>query len=174
MNAWVIEPMRRRHLRRVMAIESITYDRHWSRSVFEDELAQVAKGHRHYVVARSGRRILGYAGLWVITASTGGEAHVTNIVVEQSQRRRGIASGLMRHLAVEARSRGAVAWTLEVRASAAPALDLYRRFGFSPAGIRRGYYEHGEDAIVMWCHELGADDYLQGIGVESVDIGRIG
>lgn len=172
MNGWVIEPMRRRHLRRVLAIESVTYDRHWSRTVFEDELAQVARGGRHYVVARSGRRVLGYAGLWVIGTSTGGEAHITNIVVDAEVRRQGVASGLMRHLAVEARNRGAVAWTLEVRASATPAHELYRRFGFAPAGVRRGYYEHGEDAIVMWCHELGEDGYLERIGAATSDVAR--
>ena len=169
MSGWVIEPMRRRHLRRVMAIESVAYDRHWSRAVFEDELAQVARGSRFYVVARSGRRVLGYAGLWVIPAATGGEAHITNIVVDESVRRRGVASALMRHLAVEARQRGAVAWTLEVRASASPAHELYRRFGFAPAGVRRGYYEHGEDALVMWCHELGDEGYLERIGATSGD-----
>jgi ribosomal-protein-alanine N-acetyltransferase len=62
-----------------------------------------------------------------------------------------------------------VAWTLEVRASATPAHELYRRFGFAPAGVRRGYYEHGEDALVMWCHELGDEGYLERIGATSGD-----
>jgi ribosomal-protein-alanine N-acetyltransferase len=165
MSDWVIETMRRRHLRRVLDIESVTYERHWSRTVFEDELAQVASGGRHYVVARSGRRVLGYAGLWVIDSPTGAQAHVTNIVVADTERRRGIGAALMGHLAVEARRRGAVAWTLEVRASATPAHEMYRRFGFSPAGVRKGYYERGEDALVMWCHELGDDDYLERCGI---------
>lgn len=157
----VIEPMRRRHLRRVLEIESVTYERHWSRTVFEAELDQVASGARYYVVARHGRDVVGYAGLWVIPGPDGAEAHVTNIVVAESHRRRGTATALMLALADRARSVGATAWTLEVRSSATGAHELYRRFGFAPAGVRRGYYEHGENAVVMWCHELATDAYAE-------------
>ena len=32
---------------------------------------------------------------------------------------------------------------------------LYRRFGFAPVGVRRNYYpETGEDALVMWAHDI--------------------
>jgi ribosomal-protein-alanine N-acetyltransferase len=35
------------------------------------------------------------------------------------------------------------------------AQDLYRAFGFAPAGIRKNYYtESNEDAIVMWAHDI--------------------
>lgn len=157
----VVEAMRRRHLRRVLEIESVTYERHWSRSVFEAELDQVATGSRYYVVARAGRDVVGYAGLWIVPGPDGGEAHVTNIVVAESHRRRGVATRLMLELADRARSVGAAAWTLEVRASATGAHELYRHFGFAPAGVRRGYYEQGEDAVVMWCHDLATDDYAR-------------
>jgi [ribosomal protein S18]-alanine N-acetyltransferase len=51
------------------------------------------------------------------------------------------------------------AWTLEVRASSTGAQELYRRFGFAPAGVRKKYYENSEDAIVMWCHDIDSDEY---------------
>jgi hypothetical protein len=47
----------------------------------------------------------------------------------------------------------------EVRASATGAQELYRGFGFAPAGVRKAYYEQGEDAVVMWCHSIGDDGY---------------
>ena len=157
----VIETMKRRHLRQVLAIEAATYDRHWSRQVFIDELAQVGRGGRHYLVARRGRSVIGYAGLWAVDVGGDVEAHVTNIVVGESARRSGVGAALMMKLAEHARAVGATAWTLEVRATAEPAQALYRRFGFAPAGIRKGYYEHGEDAVVMWCHGLADEDYLE-------------
>ena len=40
--------------------------------------------------------------------------------------------------------------TLEVAASNGAALALYGRCGFSTAGIRRGYYRNGDDALVQW------------------------
>ena len=56
--------------------------------------------------------------------------------------------------------RGAHNLTLEVRASNRPAQELYRAFGFAPAGIRKGYYvETKEDAIVMWATDVHEEAY---------------
>ena len=73
-------------------------------------------------------------------------------------------------LAEAAVERGCIAWTLEVRVLADGAQELYRRFGFSPAGVRARYYENTEDAIVMWCNDIQGDDYralLDSIRAES-------
>ena len=52
-------------------------------------------------------------------------------------------------------ARGIENLTLEVRLSNEPAKELYRRFGFVPAGIRKGYYvETNEDALVMWANDV--------------------
>ena len=45
--------------------------------------------------------------------------------------------------------------TLEVRRSNEPARLLYERFGFTVAGVRRGYYTKPvEDALVLWREDL--------------------
>jgi ribosomal-protein-alanine N-acetyltransferase len=160
----VISPMRRRDLRDgVMSIEAVSYPRPWSQSVFESEIAQMRSGTRRYLVARrpvngSRRRggpVVGYAGLWF----SGDEAHVTNVAVASSEQRRGVATALLSALADEAIRHGCTAWTLEVRVSSTGAQELYRRFGFSPAGIRTRYYENTEDAIVMWCNDIQGAEY---------------
>jgi ribosomal-protein-alanine N-acetyltransferase len=151
----VVEPMRRRHVARVLEIERASYPKPWTTTVFHDELDQVGTGHRHYLVARSGRAVLGYGGLMFVAD----EAHVTNIAVHPEHRRGGIATRLLGDLADVAVARGCQAWTLEVRASSRGAQELYRRFGFAPAGIRARYYEHTEDAIVMWCHDIQSPTY---------------
>jgi ribosomal-protein-alanine N-acetyltransferase len=158
-----IEPMRRRDLRGgVMAIESVSYPRPWSQSVFESEIAQVRSGTRRYLVARrsstgSGRRgsVIGYGGLWFAAD----EGHVTNVAVAPNEQRRGVATALLLGLADEAIRHNCIAWTLEVRVSSTGAQELYRRFGFAPAGVRTRYYENTEDAIVMWCNDIQAADY---------------
>jgi ribosomal-protein-alanine N-acetyltransferase len=43
--------------------------------------------------------------------------------------------------------------------SSVGAQELYRRFGFNPAGVRARYYENTEDAIVMWCNDIQGEDY---------------
>lgn len=158
--ALLISPLRRRDLSAVLRIEHQCYPRPWSRAVFESEIGLVATGTRIYLAARAARRLVGYGGLWITQGESGTEAHVTNIAVDPTERRRGIATLLLVELARRARARGAMAWTLEVRASSTGAQQLYRQFGFAPAGVRTGYYENSEDAIIMWCHELGDDAYL--------------
>ena len=60
----------------------------------------------------------------------------------------------------EAIARGVTSMTLEVRMSNTAAQEMYRRFGFVPGGVRRNYYsEVGEDALIMWAHDLDTPDH---------------
>lgn len=154
-----IEPMRARDIGRALAIERAAYPRGWSEQVFRDELAEARRGRRAYLVARQGQQLVGYAGLLLTGGDPVGEAHVTNVAVHPAARRRGVATGLLAALGRAAIAAGCPAWTLEVRATSVGAQALYRRFGFAPAGVRPGYYEHGVDAIIMWCHDLQDADY---------------
>ncbi len=151
-----VVPMRRRHLRSVLRIEQEVYARPWSTSLFLSELAM--RTSRLYVVARVGRDIVGYAGLMM----TLDEGHVTTVAVDPRWHRQGIGTRLLLALAREAVERGATGMTLEVRMSNSGAQDLYRRFGFSPVGVRKGYYqETNEDALVMWVHDVHRPEYSQ-------------
>ena len=82
----VIAPMRRRHLRGVLAIEQVTNHRPWSLGLFMGELRMPTS--RCYVVALDAHRVVGFAG----TMITGDEGHVTTIAVQPEQHRRAIAS----------------------------------------------------------------------------------
>ena len=157
----VIEEMKRKHLTDLLPIEQDAYPKPWSRSVFESELEQVRSGNRHYIVARRRRLLIGYAGLWIAPDPAGDQGHITNIAVAADHRRRGVATRLLGALATIAIERGCIALTLEVRLSSTGAQELYRRFGFAPAGVRKRYYENTEDAIVMWCHDIQSDEYTR-------------
>lgn len=146
-DAITIAPMSRRHLDDVVRIEQLGHPTPWTRRLFEGELGRT---DRAYVVARHHERIVGYAGLIVIV----GEGHVATITVDPADRGRGIGRLLLLELFDEAIDRGVTDLTLEVRVSNEPALALYRRFGFAPAGVRRGYYGDGEDALVLWAHDI--------------------
>jgi [ribosomal protein S18]-alanine N-acetyltransferase len=149
-----VTPMRRRHVRSVLRIEEQVYPRPWSMSLFLSELA--LRTTRAYFVARVGREVVGYAGL-MMTAADG---HVTTIAVDPKWHRHKIGTRLLLGLAREAIARGAENLTLEVRLSNKGAQELYRRFGFSPVGVRKGYYqETNEDALVMWVHEVNTAEY---------------
>jgi [ribosomal protein S18]-alanine N-acetyltransferase len=159
----VIEPLRRRHLGDVLEIEQVSYPKPWSRNVFQSELELTRRGDRYYIVARSGVVVVGYAGLMFVV----GDAHVTNIAVATDQQRNGIATRLLATLSWEAIDRGCEAMTLEVRVSNTGAQALYRSFGFVPAGVRQRYYENTEDAIVMWCHDIGERAFRERLSLLS-------
>lgn len=156
----VISEMQRRHIRSVMTIEQQVYPRPWTARVFEDEIAMMHRLHRYYLIAHIGNEVVGYGGLLF----AGDDAHVTNIAVNPTWHRRGVATELLIELAWEARERGFAALTLEVRHTNVAAQDLYRRFGFVPAGVRKKYYENTDDAIVMWCTDIQSDAFALRLG----------
>lgn len=161
-----LRPLRRRDLRRVLAIESQVYPRPWTRNVFESELQQARDGRRYYLAALDGRRLVGYGGvMFVDERLSDGEAHVTNVAVDPSRWRAGVGRALMVALMSSARERGCNAMSLEVRVTNTAAQELYRRLGFAPAGVRKRYYENTDDAIVMWCHDLDSEECAQRLGV---------
>jgi [ribosomal protein S18]-alanine N-acetyltransferase len=149
-----ITPMRRRHLRGVLRIEQQVYPRPWTFGLFLGEISQRAS--RVYLVARVGSEVVGYAGMF----RTVDDGHITTIAVDPAWQRRGIATRMLLALARAAVDRGCHNLTLEVRMSNSGAQALYQRFGFVPAGVRKGYYpETGEDALVMWSNDIDTDDY---------------
>lgn len=163
--------MRRRDLRGVLRIEAQVYPRPWSLGLFLSELGH--RDDRIYLVARVGTAVVGYAGLMV----TGSDAHVTTVAVDPSWHRHKVGTRLMLELAAAAVGRGCTALTLEVRMGNGGAQEMYRRFGFAPAGVRKGYYtETGEDALVMWAHDIDLSSYrhrLAGIAATVAGTTRV-
>jgi ribosomal-protein-alanine N-acetyltransferase len=139
-----ITRMRRRHLRKILTIESRVYPRPWSASLFLSELSQ--RSARSYIVAKLGGEVTGYAGLMF----TGFESHVTNIAVDPDFHGHKIGTRLLLTLVTEAIARGSEQITLEVRVTNNIAQAMYAKFGFEVVGLRKGYYiETREDALVM-------------------------
>ena len=151
-----IVTMRRRHLRGVLRIEAQVYPRPWTLGLFLSELA--LRTTRVYIVAKSGSTVIGYAGLMI----TGTDGHVTTIAVDPAFHRRGIGSRLLLALSRAGIAAGCTALTLEVRVSNNAAQEMYRRFGYAPAGVRKNYYsETNEDALVMWVHDVDLPSYAE-------------
>lgn len=153
----VLERLRRRHLKAILAIEQAVYPKPWTIGVFQSEIEGTRTGERHYVVAKVDGELVGYAGLLFALD----EAHVTNIAVDPLRQRHGVGRRLLSDLSWAARAHGSKHMSLEVRVSNHAAQELYRSFGFVPAGIRPRYYENTEDAIVMWCNDIQGPAYAE-------------
>ena len=148
--------MRRRDLRRVMAIEHLVFPEPWSHGVFVSELA-LRRG-RAYRVARIGKEMVGYVGLMFVEE----EAHVTTVAVAPEHQGRGIGTRIMLGAVHIAQEEGARHISLEVAVGNERAQALYRRFGFVPVAVRKGYYQLiGEDAFVMWAYDIDSPSYRE-------------
>ncbi len=137
--------MRNAHLDGVLKIENRSFPTPWSRMAFSHEIAD--NDFAYYIVALVGNKVVGYAGMWVILD----EGHITTLAVHESYRNKGVGARLLNELINDAKQRGCLKMTLEVRPSNLPALELYQKTGFLSHGVRPGYYaDTGEDAIIMW------------------------
>lgn len=178
-----VVPMRRRHLRSVLAIEREVYPRPWSPALFAAELER-GESRRYFVALTRrglagrlplGRDVVGYTGLILQpggsaegTGTAGTEAHVTTVAVHPHHHRRKVASRLLHALLTEARRVGAQAATLEVRVANRGAQRLYAAFGFVGVGVRPGYYaETGEDALIMWLHGLQSGEMAETLALQA-------
>ncbi len=150
-------------LDQIKEIEDECFDRPWSRILFETDL-KTNPNARYWVCFddANSTRILGFIG----THDIAGEINITNVAVRPPERCQGLGCVLINEMlcyftkcekpADFARSEGIkfpdniYGVTLEVRVSNAPAIALYKKYGFKEEGIRKGYYQDGEDAIIMW------------------------
>lgn len=138
-----IVPMDRSHIPQVAALEKECFSSPWSEAMLEDALFDPQAS---FIVAEDEEgNILGYAGLHVILD----EGYIDNVAVERDARRHGVASALLDVFCRFGAAKLAFL-TLEVRASNAPAITLYEKYGFQRAGLRPKYYDKPrEDAVIM-------------------------
>lgn len=116
----------------------------WPAVAFERELASVGN---HYVGARSGDTLVGYAGITRLGRTPPFEYEVHTIGVDPAYQGQGIGRRLLEDLLAFAA--GGVVY-LEVRTDNQAALGLYRSLGFEQIGLRRRYYRvSGADAYTM-------------------------
>jgi ribosomal-protein-alanine N-acetyltransferase len=130
-------------LPQLIAIERRAFPTPWSLAMFVLELSKPAGV---CLAALRDGEMLGY----LICSRYDTVWHIMNVAVDPAERRRGIATALLADLFRRVDSL-TERFTLEVRESNRPAIELYERYGFRAAGRRRRYYQdNGEDAVVMW------------------------
>ena len=134
----------------VLAIENASFSDPWPLRAFSEYV-----GHERILFLAAVRggmpdaapvEVLGF-GILGVAAD---ESEVLDIAVSPAARGCGVGDALLGALLRGGKARGAAACYLEVRESNAPAIGLYGKYGFSPVGRRKNYYQKPrEDAIVM-------------------------
>lgn len=138
----VLRRMTEADLDAVLAIEQACFPRPWTRDHF---LSEIGSTRAVAVVAEISGQVAGYLCLTVLLD----EAEILDIAVSPGFQRQGVGAALMERSFAESLNRGAAVLRLEVRATSAPAIAMYERFGFARSGLRKGYYEQGVDALLM-------------------------
>ncbi|MHB8379962.1 MAG: ribosomal protein S18-alanine N-acetyltransferase [Acidimicrobiales bacterium] len=145
MSPWRIRLAERRDVPELLSIEVAQFPEPWTRSMLLDEITNLAT--RRYTVAVEDKKIVGYLGVMYVVD----ELHVNTIGTLPGHEGRGVATALMAEAWGVAKERGVQRATLEVAVSNTRAQELYFRFGFSPVGVRKNYYERtNEDALILW------------------------
>ena len=136
-------PMTEPDVDAVLEIESDSFPRPWSRVHF---IAELNSPHSFpLVMLDSSGLVLGYVCPMLILD----EGHILDIAVRRELRGKGLGRLLVERVIAECREKGAEFVSLEVRTSNDSAINLYKRLGFIEIGRRKGYYENGEDALLM-------------------------
>ena len=140
----IVRPMQFTDLEAVAVLEARAFTLPWSLAIFSGQLARETG---ICLVCEDDSRIVAYliADMFVDVW------HLMNLCVAQEVRRDHVASRLLEAYFAITERKGHRGHTLEVRVSNAPAIELYRSFGFISTGIRPGYYsDDREDAVIMW------------------------
>lgn len=150
-----VEPMRRTDVAAVAEIERLCYATPWQANAYYTELSNRAAS---YLVARYDNKVVGYGGLWVVMD----EAHITTLAVSPDHQGKKIGERILQSLMEEAVMHGASRATLEVRENNQVAQNLYRKYGFREAAMRKNYYtDNHENALIMWADDIGTEEYRE-------------
>lgn len=140
-----IVPMAAEHLDRLEQLERMCFSRPWFKKMLAEELDNQCAAFLVAVEPET-EKAVGYAGLLVVAD----EGYITNVAVDPSCRRQGVAAQLLQVFDNFAKGNHLAFLTLEVRPSNAAAIALYEGFGFREVGRRRNYYDlPKEDALIL-------------------------
>lgn len=139
-----IADVRLEHIEQIEKLEKQCFSVPWTRQALVSQLPD----DMHIFIAAFDDvgNVLGYVGMMYVLD----EGYISNVAISPEYRRRGIADKLIEALVSRANDKDLSFVTLEVRQSNAPAIELYRKNGFSNVGLRKNYYtQPTEDAILM-------------------------
>lgn len=132
----------------LVSMERVLFaDSPWSMGQFKEEFKGVPNSRFFMVATNEQDQIVGYAAVLVV--APGVEADVLTVAVLPEYARQGIATHFMGELEKWSQSKEASAMMLEVGVENAGAIALYEKLGYQSIAIRKNYYGHALDALVM-------------------------
>jgi ribosomal-protein-alanine N-acetyltransferase len=131
-------------LQALLELEHASFEVPWSAGTLAAELERKVGSEAWGIRLDDGS--LGAAGLIRLEVDV---LAILSVAVHPRARGRGWGKALVHHVLNRGRDAGALRADLEVRAGNREAIGLYTGLGFAPVGLRRRYYQDGEDALLM-------------------------
>lgn len=125
----------------IMSLEYENFDEPWS---YETILLETTKETNITLVIEN-QKVFGY----MLVIMMYEEFHIGSICIDEDYRNLGYGEKLLNAF-FNLTDKFGYDTTLEVRFDNYSAIKLYEKVGFEKAGIRKNYYKHGKDAIIMW------------------------
>ncbi|MEG1758308.1 MAG: ribosomal protein S18-alanine N-acetyltransferase [Oscillospiraceae bacterium] len=122
----------------ILALDTATSEEPMTKSQLEEELFHK---HARLVCATHEGAFLGFCDMHIVAD----DAHINSFAVCENMRRRTVGSQLLEFALSLAKEAGCRIVSLEVRCKNTAAIALYEKFGFSRAGMRRGFYKKPRD-----------------------------
>lgn len=130
----------------ITAIENRIFPEPWEEQAFCDVLFYYS--NTFFTLKHEGK-IAGFVIAGIEDTSQAVYGHVMNLAVVPEHRKIGLGARLMQRVEYEFLVSGAEASQLEVRTSNTAAMNFYKRLGYTQVMIVDGYYNDGEDAVLM-------------------------
>lgn len=152
-----IDEWKREDNKQIAELEKVCFEYAWSLEMVEETsslknfcgvVARESEADNCRDLAEKAKEtdaVIGYAGAIYAFDS----ADVALVAVSPKRRRLGYGASLLKSLLKKLEKLGVKNVFLEVRVTNESAKNLYKKMGFSTVGIRKKYYENGEDALVM-------------------------
>lgn len=132
--------------------DELGVNRNWS----ADQVIEELKRERATVlISEDDGTVHGWLVIWRVPPD---EMHVLEIAIGPQYRRQGLGSALLQEAMSAGLRDGAAIALLEVRASNAAAIEMYKKLGYHEVGRRPKYYSDGEDALLMDCNLSESND----------------
>ena len=143
----IIEALKAENVSAAAKLEAAYLDTAWSENQIEEALL---REDTLYLSATEDGTLCAVASC-VFSAY---EAMVENVAVAEDCRRRGVGKELMNAIEAAAKARSLEQISLEVASRNTAAVELYKKVGFSVAGVRKNFYRRQKDDGLVMIKEI--------------------
>lgn len=143
-----IRRLRREDVADVAELERKIFSDAWSERAILETLDQK---QTMLLAAYEDKKMIGYVILYYVLE----DGEIARIAVADGYRRQGVATLMLREMAILCRDIGVSKILLDVRESNAAAYAFYERRGFVRDGIRKNFYSNPVENAILMSLEIG-------------------